>query len=1096
MLKRILSFFTFCLVSISAFAQTGTLSGTVTEQSSGDALPGVNLYIVELDQGTATNAQGEYTISDIEYGTYTLRASFVGFNTTEQQITVDEAEETVNVQLTSQTQQLDDVVVTAFGLTREERAVSYSVQDVSGDDLTMASENNVVGSLAGKVSGVQVVGSPGAAIGGTEKIRIRGESGLSESNPLFIIDGTPISNTSFTLDNRDYGNLAQDLNLDDIESISVLKGASASALYGNRAADGVIVIETKGGDVGEQPVQVDFKNQTSIDRVYKLPKYQNTYAGGYSGELASYTDPETGENVPGLEYEADESWGPPMNGQMYRPWWSWYHGDFTGDGQDDYGTTIPLEPQPGNVRDFYNTGYRLSNSLAISGGSEKTSYRVSVEDMNQEGVMPSSKLDKTYLNFNGSLQHTDKMTSRVTFNYINTQAKGRPSQTYSPLQGNPTQMFNQWFQRQLSMDELKNYRLQSDGTVATWNLIDPTADDLTPQYWDSPYFTTNENVPYDDRNRVYGNYALNYNITQNLQATAKLHADVYDFTVQDRIASGGLATDWYHVSKRSRREMNYEGSLQYQEDFQNFSVEGFLGANLRQERYQMVDEETSGGLSVPNLFNIEASVLRPNVTNRTEEKDVRSLYGTVNVGWKNTLYADITLRNDWSSALPESNNSYLYYGFSGSFIFTELDMFANIDWLTFGKLRASMAQVGSDLDPYQVRTSFNLQQPRESYAAMRMPQTRNNPNLEAAISTDYEGGFDLRFLEGRVRIDGTYYQSVSENEILNLQLSATTGYDQILVNAGKFTKTGLEFQLEGTPIQQNEWNLDLALNWGKLLTNRVDKLTDNLNSRLLDAASFGPSLYAREGEEWGKIISHGYERHANGEPVFNPETGGFKQATTVDQGSILPDWNGGFRLDVTYKNFSFGGFIEFQKGGQFYSVSKMFNNYAGLGAATVGTNVLGNPIRNPVVDESGDAPVNSDGDEIPAIPLSQAGSNSGGMLIDGVDENGNQVEYLTSPGDFYLTEYLNETAYVYDASYIKLKSLRLQYTVPTDFVQSLPVRQASISVHAQNPLLLYSTLEDIDPSVIQEAGTDFGGWWEGGSVPGTRSVGFTVNLGL
>lgn len=1088
MLRKLLLTVMACLVAAgTAFAQSGTLSGTVTDTNSGETLPGVNVYLPDLERGAPTNAQGEFEIDNIEYGTYTVRATFVGYQTFEQEVTVDQANTTLDITLTSEQMQLDDVVVTAFGLNREERSVSYSVQQVSGDDLTMSSEQNVVGALSGQVSGVQVVGSPGASLGGTQKIRIRGQSGLSESNPLFVIDGTPISNQSFNIDDRDYGNLAQDLNLDDIESISVLKGASASALYGNRASGGVIVIETKKGQGG--PVQVDFKNTTSFDKVYRLPDYQNRYAGGYSGEMATYTDPETGEQVQGLEYEADESWGPPMNGQEYRPWYSWYHGDFTGDGQDDYGTTTTLDPQPDNVRNFYNTGVRLSNSLSISGGSENGSYRVSIEDMNQQGVMPNSAMDKTYLNFNGSLQHGDKLESRISFNYVKTQGQGRPSQSYSPLQGNPTQMFNQWFQRQLSMDELKNYRLQ-DGTIATWNIIDPTADNLTPQYWDSPYFTTHENVPYDDRNRFYGNYTLSYNITPNLQATGKVHGDIYGLNIEDRIASGGLNQDWFRVQQRTRREMNYEGSLQYSRDFQDFSFEGFLGANLRQQTSKYLSEATSGGLTVPGLYNIDASADRPSVANSTTEKEVQSVYGTVNIGWRDMLYTDITLRNDWSSALPSDNNSYLYYGFSGSFVFTELGVFDNADWLTYGKLRASMAQVGNDLDPYQVTANYNIQPPRGSYPAMSIPGTRYNPDLQAAISTDYELGADLRFLDGRVRLDGTWYQSIQEDEILNLQISGTSGYDEMLVNAGEFKKTGLEFQLGGTPIEQEEFALNFTLNWGKLLTNEVVSLTDQINSRLLDDASFYSALYAREGEQWGKIISdYGYLRHEEtGEPIFNPSTGGYYTDTNIDNGTILPDWNGGFRMDVNYKNFSLGAFIEFQKGGQFYSVSKAFNNYAGLGAATAGANTLGNPMRDPVLDQDGNAQT--------AVPLDQAHENSGGLLVEGVDPNGNPVQYLSNPADYYYTEFVNQEGYIYDASYVKLKSVRLGYNLPSSFVEDLPIRSANISVHAQNPLILWASVDDMDPSIIQEAGTDFGGWWEGGSVPGTRSVGFTVNVGL
>lgn len=1085
-LLSIACLFLFC--TSAAFAQTGELTGTVTDADN-EPLPGVNIFIPELERGSATGANGEFQISDIEYGTYTLRATYVGFQSYEEQITIDQPTTEIEISLQSDLARLDDVVVTAFGLAREERSLSYSVQEVSGEDLDLAAETDLVGSLAGKISGIQVIGSPGAALGGTQRIRIRGLSGLSTSNPLFVVDGTPISNENFNLNDRDYGNLAQDLNLDDIQSVSVLKGASAAALYGNRASDGVIVVQTKGGETGERPIQVDFSNETTFDRVYKLPDYQNQYAGGYSQNFIEYEDPEDGQVYNGLNYAADESWGPPIEGQQYRPWWSWFHGDFTGDGQDDYGTTIPLEAHPNNVRNFYETGARVSNSLAIGGGTENSSYRVSIEDFRQSGVVPNSSLDKTFLNFNGTLEHADRLTSRVSFNYVNTQGQGRPTQSYSPLQGSPTQMFNQWFQRQLDMDMLKNYQLE-DGTFTSWNIRSNT--NLRPLYWDSPYFSIYENVPNDDRDRIYGNYTLAYDVFENLTITGKVHADIFDLSTEDRIATGGLETDWFRVTQRNRREMNYELNAQYQQDFQDFSFDGLVGANLRQERGQFLSEETVGGLSVANLYNIDASFNRPDVENETTEKDVRSVYATANVGWQDMLYADVTLRNDWSSALPVDNNSYLYYGVSGSFVFTELDVFDDT-FLTFGKLRASMAQVGSDLDPYQIYTRYQVQTTRGSFPAMEIPTERNNPDLNAAISTDYELGLDLRFLDGRLRLDGTYYENIIEDEILNLAVSSTSGYDNTLINAGKFTKTGLEFQFGGTPVETGAWNVDMTLNWSTILTNKVNELAPQLNSRLLEQPTFfigGSSLglYAREGEEWGKIVSPGYLRHEEtGEPIFNPNTGGFAFDSEVDHGAILPDWNGGFRLDMSYQNFTLGAFLEFQKGGQFYSITKMFNNYAGLGAETVGNNVLGNPMRDPVVDQNGDSQT--------AVPLDQAGENSGGILVEGVDQDGNQVEYLSQPIDYFYTEFLNNERYIYDASYAKLRSVSLSYSVPTDVLETLPIARASLTVHAQNPWLIYSSVDDIDPSIIQEGGTGFG-WWEGGTVPGTRSLGFSVNLGF
>ncbi|MEX0647637.1 MAG: SusC/RagA family TonB-linked outer membrane protein [Balneolaceae bacterium] len=1091
MLKKLL--FSFVLFSVSAgfaFAQNSTVTGTVTDAETNEAIPQVNVFIVELERGDATDFDGEFEINSVEYGTYTLRASSIGYTTYEQTITINSGQTTLNISLQPDLQVLEDVVVTAFGLAREERSLGYSVQDVGADNLNRINQDNIVGALAGKIAGVQVVGSTN--FGGSERIRIRGANGFSDGQPLFVVDGTPVDNSSFEIDagggqarGRDLGNLASDINLQNVENVSVLKGAAASALYGNRAANGVIVITTKNGQIGaDQPIQVDFSNSTYFEGVYILPEYQNEYAGGYVQDFAEYTDTRDGQTYLGLNYAADESWGPRMDGTMYRPWWSWFDHDFTGDGQSDYGTEIPLTPQPDNVRDFFNTGVRVSNSFAITGGSSNASFRAGLNNSTRGGVVPNSRQDKTSLSFNGALSHSDKFTSRIAFNYVNTQSEGRPATGYSATQGNPVQSMNQWFQRQLDMDKLRDYRA-SDGTLMSWNIR--SNNDLRPLYWDSPFFSVDENVSEDDRDRIYGNYNLSYNVNDNFELIGKLHLDTYSFTVQDRIATGGLEEDWYYVAQRSRREVNYEAGVRYQEDFSDFSLSGYAGGNILSQNYSLLEQQTVGGLSTPNFFNIDASINRPDVSNFNEKKQVRSLFGTATVGFRDMIYVDGSVRNDWSSALPSDNNSYLYYGLSGSLVFTELDVFASQNILSFGKLRASVAQVGNDLDPYRIFQTFNSSTPYGSNPTQSIPSTLNNPDLEPAISSDYEFGIDLRFMDGRVRTDINYYNSVRENEILQLDVPGSSGYSSSLVNAGKFTTTGWEIAVGGTAVQTQDWNVDIDLNWSAS-TSMVDELAEGITSRLLENAFFGVQLYANEGEEWGRAVTTGgyggYSLDENGNRIVNSD-GTFALEYNKDLGNILPDWTGGFNLGIDYKNFALGTFIEFQKGGKFYSVTKMFNAYSGLGENTVGNNTLGNPVRDPVID--------SDGVEGSTVALSDAGAASGGVLVEGVDENGNEVAYLREASLYHLYQFFNKEAWMEDASYIKLREVKLTYNIPVSYLETLPISRASVALDLQNPLLLWSNTDGVDPSAIQNNANGFG-FWEGGSLPGTRSVGFNINL--
>ncbi|MEX0610416.1 MAG: SusC/RagA family TonB-linked outer membrane protein [Balneolaceae bacterium] len=1091
MIKRLLTVALFALLAVNtAFAQSGTLSGQITSGDTGEELPGVNVLIVELERGTPTDVNGNYEITGLPSGTYTIRASYVGFITYEEEVTIGSGRTNFDIQLSPDTQQLDGLVVTAFGLTRQEKSIGYSVQSIDAEAVTRVSENNIVGALAGKIAGVQVVGSSGANIGGSERIRIRGTNGLSEGQPLFVVDGTPIDNSSFviggTSTGRDLGNLASDLNLQSVQSVSVLKGAAAAALYGNRASNGVILIETKKGQMSQnQPIQVNFSNSTYFENVYVLPEYQNEYAGGYTQSLLDLTDPETGATVKGLNYAADESWGPKIDGQMYRPWWSWFHHDFDGDGQDDYGKEVPLEANPNNVRDFFETGIKVATNLSVAGGSNNSSYRVGLSNTNQGGVLPNSSLDKNAINFSGALSHSDRFTSRISFNYVNTQAEGRPAQGYSATQGNPVQAMNQWFQRQLDIEKLKEYRT-SDGTLTTWNIRSPS--DTRPLYWDSPYFSVNENVSNDDRDRVYGNYSMNYNVNNNIELIGKLHLDTYSFTAEDRIATGGLEEDWYYVAQRSRREVNYEIGAQYSESFQDFTVDGYAGGNIRTEDYSSLIQQTVGGLSTPNFFNIAASINRPGVSNYNEQKQVNSIFGTATIGYQDLIYVDGSLRNDWSSALPADDNSNLYYGLSASLVFTEFGAFDNQSILSFGKLRASIAQVGNDLNPYNVFQTYSSGTPYGSQPTQTVPNTLTNPNIQPSVSSDYEFGVDLRFLNGRLRTDINYYNSVRENEILSLAVPGSSGFSASIVNAGKFTTTGLEVALGATLVQSTDLNVDLDVNWSTSYS-EVNELADGISTRILENAAFGAGLYATEGEEWGTVVTTGgyggYAIHeGTGKRIVN-SNGSYAIENNKVLGNILPDWNGGINLGIDYKDFSLGTFIEYQKGGNFYSVNQMFGFSTGVSALTVGNNTLGNPVRDPVLDSNGNVVV--------SVPLGDASPESGGALTEGVDANGNDVAYLRESSYYFYEQYQNKERWFKDASFVKLREVKLTYNLPANLISNLPIQRASFALDIQNAWLIYASEDGIDPSIIQNNGNGFG-WWEGGGLPGTRSIGFNINV--
>jgi len=1072
---------------MSTFAlQAGVrVSGTVTTES-GDPLSYANVTVVGTNVGTASSEDGSYTLdlpSNLGAGqSVTLTAGYIGYKSSEASVTLEAQGNTQNFSLEADVLGVEEVVVTALGISKSKKALGYSVQDVKSEELNMVEQDNVVNALSGKVAGVQVLGMAGGSLGGSAKIRLRGANGMSDTQPLWVVDGTPLDNTSFSsaYSGRDYGNMANDVNMDDIASISVLKGASASALYGSRAANGVILITTKKGTSKKKGMGLSYSLTTGQEDLLILPEYQNEYAGGYTQDFLTAVDPEDGQTYNILNYAADESWGPRMDGTMYRPWWSWIHADFTGDGVDDYGTQIPLSPQPDNVKDFFDTGVSTTHSVTLDGGSDNSAYRLSVKSNSANGIIPNSSLDKSNVGFSGSLNLTSRLTSTLNLNYANTQGFGRPASGYSPSQGNPLQSFNQWFQRQLDMDKLRDYK-GDDGSIYSWNMR--SVSDQRPLYWDSPFFTLYENVSEDERNRLFGNFSMKYQHSEDLTFDGTVRTDMYDFVIEDRLGSGGLETDFYSMQKISLREMNYEGRATYTKGFSAFNLRGVLGGNYMEKNTSDSYSGTSGGLSLPGFYNLDASVDRPSVNTSTTRRAINSVFGQVALDYGGFLYSDFSLRNDVSSTLPESNNSYTYYSLSNSLVFTEL---VSLPFVSFGKLRASVAQVGSDTDPYSVALTYSVGTPYGSSASLAVPNTLPNPDLKPSISTDTEFGLELAMLDNRLRFDVASYTSVKEDEIIDLSVPGASGYTTTLVNAGKFTTTGTEIQVSGTPISTDDLTLDLALNWAAS-ESMVDELAEGMDARSLFRAYWGTYLYANVGEEWGIIQGTGYKKHANGQRLVDPTTGNYLYETNMEFGSVLPDNTGGFRVDARYRNFEVGAFFDFQNGGQFYSLTRQWGLYSGMTTNTIGNNSLGNPIRDQVM--------HADSGAVGFVLLSDAASNSGGVLIEGVDEDGNNVSYLLDAVSWAANSYYKRSEEnLVDGSYLRFREFRLGYNVPSSMLESVPFVAANIGLSVRNVAMLSSAEKGIDPTTASNGHGDGFSYWEGGVLPSTRAVSLSVKL--
>ncbi|MDX5421506.1 MAG: SusC/RagA family TonB-linked outer membrane protein [Hymenobacteraceae bacterium] len=1055
----------FILVSVllqQAMAQVRAITGRVTDASTNQPLPGVAVLVKGTSVGTATSVDGSYSIN-VPEGNNTLIFRYIGYQQVERSIGNESA---INVGLSLDTKQLDEVVVTALGYQREKETLPYSVGAVNSENLTYAKSNDVSTALVGKVPGIQVQGSPSSSFDNGD-IVIRGANGLGTSQPpLYVVDGTVTDQNSVIMDN--------------VESISVLKGAAATALYGQRAANGVVIITSKKGTRGAP--SVDLNLSAAFENPSVMMPYQDQYAAGYTSNartpgttydaegfyIFKYkpgTHPESWAAFDGqriLDYGADESWGPKMNGQLYRPYYSWYPGA-------DFGKLEPLNPQPNNVKDFYETGKNFNNSIGISGGGDNFLYRLTYANQERTLIIPNAKRSQHQVGVNSSLDITKKLTASVDFAYTNNNTTGQPREGYRLDGLNVTQNFNQWFQRQLDFDRLKNYR-NADGTLQSWNIGDPNGTGnpalyLAPQYWDSPYFVINENYGLSSTDRLVGNLGLAYKINEhmNWQSYARMsqRSGEGDF----RIASGGLNTDEYYIWQNRRREMNYETNLTYKRTFGDISVDALVGGNIRKNSYNQLEETTQGGLSFPNFFDISASVARPLIERGYAEQEVRSAYGRASLGYKSFLFLDATLRNDWSSTLPEDNNSYLYPSVGGSFVFTELmkDMsFSNV--LTTGKLRGSWARVGDDLDPFQVRTVIDNLPLYGSNASAEIGNEFRTGTIKPALTTSWEIGTDLR-LFNKVGLEFTYYQDDNEDKILSLNVDPATGFSTYQINAGKIQRKGIEAALSATPVS-GAVTWDFTLNFGRNRS-KIVELADGLNNYLASTQRNDTRLEHRVGEEWGMLVGRKWRRDEQGRVIVG-SNGIPLYDINQERGTIQPDFTGGFFNNITYKGISLAFSIDFQKGGLFHSLTKMYGYGSGLHKNTVGVNDKG-------------------------VDWRQFPSEGGGILIPGVYENGSpNTTYIPARTYFYTSlQRDNINSNVIDGSYLKLREVRLGYELPKAVLGSL-IKSANLGFIVSNAWLISAPGKElgIDPSELENT------WYEGGQLPSTRTMGLNLRVRL
>jgi len=1053
-------------------AQEKTISGAVTDDS-GLPLPGVNIIIQGTTTGTQSDFDGNYIIEASEG--QTLVYSYVGFET--QEITVG-ASSTIDVTMAAGSQ-LDEVVVTALGVSREKQSLGYSTQEVDGEDIAVVKSNNFTNALSGKVSGLQVRRNNN--FGGSTNVVIRGNTSLTGDNQaLFVVDGVPISNqnTNSAAQGQaqggyyDYGNAAADINPDDIESINVLKGAAASALYGSRAANGVIIITTKKGKKNKGlGVTINSNAQVGFIDKSTFAEYQNQYGAGYGAFYGAnedsyfFDDDINGDGIPDVvyPYTEDASYGAPFDPNLY----VYNAGSFDPDSPTYLQKTPWVAGKNGPIT-FFKTPVTLTNSISISNGLENGSYRMSYTKLDQSGLMPNSQLDRHNFMFSGTYDVNDKLTVGGFANYIKSDAIGRNSTGYND---NVVGMMKQWFQTNVDLHQQRDIYFAT-GRNVSWNPV-TSAPGAPPTYWDNPYWTRYENYQNDGRSRFIGNFDLNYKLADWVSVTGRVSTDTYNEYQEERRAVGSVATPFgvargnvdsgYLRRDITATETNYDLMFNFNTDIsEDFSFAGILGTNIRRNEFNSMTASTSGGLIFPNLYSLQNSRGElPKPIEQAEKIGVDGIYASASFGYASTIYLDATIRRDNFSTLPVDESAFYYPSVSTSFVFGKL---LDVNAISFGKLRLNYAEVGNGA-PFD-RLS-NRKYNFNNDIGTSVPITANNPDLKPERTKSFEAGIEMRFIQNRVGFDVAYYKSNSIDQIVTAPVSAATGYTGKLLNAGEIENKGIEVSLNANPVRTDDFSWNFTVNFAKN-NSEVLALPEGVEAIQLGRFQGGVSINAVKGQPYGVIYGTDYLYHANGQRLVD-EDGYYMTTSTSNNviGDVNPDWIGGFSNTFSYKSWAFNFLIDVQQGGSLFSLDQYYGENTGLYANTAFINDLGNPVRNPL-------------------------DQGGGFINQGVHEDGSpnttRVDANVESPFGYAT-YPN-SEFVYDASYVKLRQVSLTYTMPSRYLDNTFMTGLQFSLIGSNLWIISKDIPYADPEAGLTSGNLQG--YVTGSLPTTQDYGFNI----
>ena len=1078
------------LFAVGTMLAQRTVTGTITDES-GEPLIGASVLVKGTTTGTVTDIDGSYSVS-VPEGSTMLVVSYTGYGTQEIELGASNILEVTLAEGIT----LEEAVVTALGVSREKKTLGYAVQEVGGEAVNEIRQTNFIESLSGKVSGVHIKQSN--TMGGSANIVIRGTKSLTNNNQaLFVIDGIPMDNNNTNQDRftanggrssgrsdyqndgwggYDYGNAAMDINPDDIESISVLKGAAATAVWGSRGANGVILVTTKKGE-NRDGIGISVNSGVTFSTIDEntMPQHQKLYGGGYG---PFYEDPTgnffyadiDGDGVEDLiaPTSEDASWGAAFDPNLQVVHW-----DALDPSAANYGEKRPWQAGENGIDYFFRTGQKFTNNVAIDGGNEFGTFRLSYTNVDEEGILPNSEIKRNTLNFSGSYNVTSKLRFDASANYVKTNAVGRYGTGYDGL--NVMQSFGQWIQTNVDFARLEDRWLRPDGSQLSWNHA--YYDDLHPIYFDNPYWTRNKNFQDDERSRMFGYTGLSYDFNDWLTVSGKVSIDNYTELQNERIAVGSIDQSYFSNFTRDFTNMNTDINLRMDKSFDDWSVTATLGGNFNDTELKSVLGETVGGLIVPEFYSISNSTSPIAVNESLQEYNTNSAYGILSVGWKNMVYLEVTDRYDVSSTLPKDENGYNYYGVSGSLILSELGGLSTSNTLSFAKLRANYAEVGNDAPVYSTISTYSQGTSWGDQALFSVNSTQQNPTLKPERTKAYELGLEGIFWNGRLGFDVAVYKSNTLDQIMPVLVTGASGYTRRWVNGGEIENKGIELSLNAQPLNLGDFTWDLGVNWFKN-ENEVISLYEDAQNILIYSA-WDASINATVGQPYGTIQGRNFV-YTNGQKTVD-ENGYYAQETDADGnvvgnaiiGDINPDWNMGISSNFGYKGLSLRVLFDIQQGGDIYSINTKYGQATGVYEETAGLNDKGVPMRDPVADGGGFRYPNT-------------------VFADGTP-NDIYVDAFRWGRAFYYNN--SPTArYVLDASYVKLREVALAYHLPEKLLSGSPLHDITLSLVGRNLAIISKNTKHFDPEASLSSGNQQG--IETGSYPTTRTIGVNLRIGF